>query len=78
MGARMKNVYEVLRQKELEVLRVEKEVEALRVATPLLSEPGEAAAFDSTVTLESTATQSAGHNPIMPLGATRRGDCLSH
>ena len=38
----MKNVYEVLRQKELEVSRVEKEVEALRVAAPLLSEGGEA------------------------------------
>ena len=38
----MKNVYEVLRQKELEVSRLEKEVEALRVAAPLLSEDGEA------------------------------------
>ena len=34
----MKNVYEVLRQKELEVSRLEKEVDALRVAAPLLSE----------------------------------------
>ena len=34
----MKNVYEVLRQKELEVSRLGKEVEALRVAAPLLSE----------------------------------------
>ena len=38
----MKNVYEVLRQKELEVSRLEKEVEALRVVAPLLSEDGEA------------------------------------
>ncbi len=38
----MKNVYEVLRQKELEVSRLEKEVDALRVAAPLLSEEGEA------------------------------------
>ena len=38
----MKNVYEVLRQKELEVSRLEKEVEALRVVAPLLSEEGEA------------------------------------
>ena len=41
----MKNVYEVLRQKELELERLEKEVEALRVVAPLLSpedgkEPG--------------------------------------
>lgn len=34
----MKNVYEVLRQKELEMSRLEKEVEALRVAAPLLSD----------------------------------------
>ncbi|MFZ0478542.1 MAG: hypothetical protein WAL71_05285 [Terriglobales bacterium] len=37
----MKNVYEVLRQKELELARLEKEVEALRVAAPLLSEDKE-------------------------------------
>jgi hypothetical protein len=34
----MKNVYEVLRQKELELARLEKEVEALRIAAPLLSD----------------------------------------
>ncbi len=33
----MKNVYEVLRQKELELSRLEIEVEALRVAAPLLA-----------------------------------------
>ena len=37
----MKNVYEVLRQKELELARLEKEVEALRVAAPLLAEEAE-------------------------------------
>jgi hypothetical protein len=40
----MKNVYEVLRQKELELARLEKEVEALRVAAPLLSDDKEAVA----------------------------------
>jgi hypothetical protein len=38
----MRDVYEVLRQKELEVSRLEREVEALRVATPLLLADGEA------------------------------------
>jgi hypothetical protein len=33
----MKDAYEVLRQKELELSRVGAEVEALRVAAPLLS-----------------------------------------
>jgi len=32
----MKDVYAVLRQKEIEQSRLEKEVEALRVAAPLL------------------------------------------
>jgi hypothetical protein len=43
----MKNVYEVLRQKELELTRLEKEVEALRVAAPLLSEEGKEQALDA-------------------------------
>ena len=38
----MKDVYEVLRQKEREVSRLKEQVEALRVAAPLLSEDGEA------------------------------------
>ena len=38
----MKNVYEVLRQKELEVSSLKQEVEALRVAAPLLLADGEA------------------------------------
>ena len=40
----MKNVYEVLRQKELELAKLEKEVEALRVAAPLLSDDKESVA----------------------------------
>jgi hypothetical protein len=39
----MKNVYEVLRQKEMEMTRLEKEVEALRLVAPLLSEEKEMA-----------------------------------
>jgi len=34
----MKDVYEVLRQKELEVSRLQREVEALRVVAPLLTD----------------------------------------
>ena len=40
----MKNVYEVLRQKELELAKLEKEVEALRIAAPLLSDDKEVVA----------------------------------
>ena len=38
----MKEVYEVLRQKERDVSRLQKEVEALRIAAPLLLADGEA------------------------------------
>ena len=40
-GLNMKNVYEVLRQKEMELTRLEKEVEALRLVAPLLNEEKE-------------------------------------
>ena len=43
----MKNVYEVLRQKEMELARLEKEVEALRLVAPLLSEENRKEATDS-------------------------------
>ncbi len=52
----MKNVYEVLRQKELELAKLEKEVEALRVAAPLLSDEKEASA-EAKPTLAATQTQ---------------------
>lgn len=38
----MKNVYEVLREKEAQLRQVQIEVDALRVAAPLLSEENEA------------------------------------
>lgn len=53
----MKNVYEVLRQKELELARLEKEVEALRVAAPLLSDEKEPLAEAPKPTLAPTAPQ---------------------
>ena len=53
----MKNVYEVLRQKELELTRLEKEVEALRVAAPLLSEEKEQISEAPKPSLTSTAPQ---------------------
>jgi len=34
----MKNIYDVIRQKELEIERLKKEIEALRVVAPMLEE----------------------------------------
>jgi hypothetical protein len=52
----MRNVYEVLRQKELELARLEKEVEALRVAAPLLSDEKDTLADSGKPTLASSST----------------------
>jgi hypothetical protein len=60
----MKNVYEVLRQKELELSRLEKEVEALRVAAPLLSDDKDISA--DTPTAKPTLT-TAAPTPQQPI-----------
>ena len=57
----MKNVYEVLRQKELELTRLEKEVEALRIAAPLLSEEMKESVAEP---LKPTLTASMPQQPI--------------
>jgi hypothetical protein len=53
----MKNVYEVLRQKEIEVSRLAKQVEALRIAAPLLSEDNDAGNENKPKLASSTAPQ---------------------
>jgi hypothetical protein len=60
----MKNVYEVLRQKELELARLEKEVEALRVAAPLLSDDKESG---SDVTTAKPTLATANPAPQQPI-----------
>ena len=61
----MKNVYEVLRQKELELARLEKEVEALRVAAPLLSDDKDSTA--DTAVAKPTLTAAATPAPQQPI-----------
>jgi hypothetical protein len=58
----MKNVYEVLRQKELELARLEREVEALRVAAPLLSEDKES--LEATNNKPTLTTSTPSQQPI--------------
>ena len=57
----MKNVYEVLRQKEMELARLEKEVEALRLVAPLLSEEKEARSEERRVGKECRSRWSPYH-----------------
>jgi hypothetical protein len=63
-GESMKNVYEVLRQKELELSRLEKEVEALRVAAPLLSDDKESSAEPSNNKPTLASSTSISQQPI--------------
>ena len=51
----MKDIYELLRQKELEISRLEIEVEALRIVAPLLSENQEVGHDDQPNARSSTA-----------------------
>lgn len=59
----MKNIYEVLRQKELDLARLEKEVEALRLAAPLLSDEKEPA-IEATNNKPALTATSAPQQPI--------------
>jgi len=54
---RMKDIYEILRQKELDVSRLQREVEALRVAAPLLLADREAEDHDQPTLPDSAAPQ---------------------
>jgi len=67
----MKNVYEVLRQKELELARLEKEVEALRVVAPLLS-PDEAKEMGNEVPKPTLATQTSQQPIRIPQAAVNQ------
>jgi len=70
----MKNVYEVLRQKELEMSRLEKEVEALRVAAPLLSDDKDLAGDNPAAKPTLTAAPPAPQQPIrIPQPAVNQG-----
>jgi hypothetical protein len=70
----MKNVYEVLRQKELEMARLEKEVEALRVAAPLLSDDKDLASDSAASKPTLTAASATPQQPIrIPQPAVNQG-----
>jgi len=64
----MKNVYEVLRQKEMELTRLEKEVEALRLVAPLLSEEKESPS-DAVKPALATAVNGPQATPRIPMAA---------
>jgi hypothetical protein len=56
----MKDVLEVLRQKEAELALVNRHVVILRLVVPLLAEPGDVADFEAAVDYFNRSTSGAG------------------
>jgi hypothetical protein len=71
----MKNVYEVLRQKEMELTRLEKEVEALRLVAPLLSEEKEMNSDMVKPAGHCGERTAAAHSHSVAAGGGRRSRC---
>jgi hypothetical protein len=61
----MKNIYDVLRQKELEVERLKKEIDALRTVLPLLMEEKEQAAGTPATGTKTYTSSQQGSEPVM-------------
>ena len=59
----MKDIYELLRQKELEISKLKREVEALRVAAPLLSDDKEVGNANKPPSIRSTAPSAPARVP---------------
>jgi len=59
----MKNVYEILRKKEMDCTRLEYEIEALRVAIPLLAEEQPEAGTQEQEDKSSLTQERTGWNP---------------
>lgn len=71
----MKNIYEVMRQKEAEIERIKKELQALRVVAPLLEEelltdvhvaPPPVRTYPTPQTKPATIAAAADNKPIWP------------
>jgi hypothetical protein len=73
----MRNVYEVLRQKELELSQVEAEVEALRMVAPLLSNDNEGSDDDRAAAADSTVQSRANWMPQAVNAAPRPADVFT-
>jgi len=65
----MKNIYEVIRKKELELQQIQKELDALRIAAALLQE-----ATSAESATHGAAAPASVNLPMPPEPAARSGD----
>jgi hypothetical protein len=68
----MKNIYDVLRQKELEVERLKKEIEALRIVAPMLMDEKDQSAASATATTTKAYTSSQQNAEPVVVGETAK------
>jgi len=61
----MKNIYDVMRQKELEIERLKKEIEALRVVAPMLEDREPAPMAASTPTAKPYSSTQQNSEPVI-------------
>jgi hypothetical protein len=66
----MKNLYDLLRQKELAMKRLEKEVEAIRIVISMLSEDGEQPEGTDIKQAIATTTAALNHANATPAGGS--------
>ena len=61
----MKNIYDVMRQKELEIERLKKEIEALRVVAPMLEDKETGREVAASPAKTYSATQQNNNEPVI-------------
>jgi len=62
----MKNIYDVMRQKELEIERLKKEIEALRVVAPMLEDKETAREIASPAPAKAYSATQQNNEAVIP------------
>jgi hypothetical protein len=62
----MKNIYDVLRQKDAELQQLQRDVEVLRIAARLLAEDGDADAADGRSSISTAVAESRSRSVTPP------------
>ncbi|HYY69980.1 MAG TPA: hypothetical protein VE734_09615 [Terriglobales bacterium] len=63
----MKNIYDVMRQKELELERLKKEIEALRLVAPMLEDQEAVREIASSSPTKTYSSAQQNNEPLMPV-----------
>jgi hypothetical protein len=61
----MKNIYDVMRQKELEIERLKKEIDALRVVAPMLEDKEPTREMASSSPAKTYSSVQQGNEPVI-------------